>query len=304
MMKIAFLALCLLLSVGSQAQTVIETPTQTQPTAFAIVIDNATYRATRNAVMQYRDAVQQDGLAAYIVRGDWKNPDEVKTDIAKVYRQAPALEGIVLVGDIPVAMIRNAQHMTTAFKMNETTFPFPQSSVPSDRFYDDLHLKFKFIRQDSVAPHLFYYELAEDSPQTLNPTFYSARIKYPEAWGGDKYQAIADFLEKAARLKQQGFHLYLLSNASIEIDRQLAHCPAYPLMSGRVVSGFERLMKPDPAIYQLLCERYNLDPATCLFVDDNANNCEGARVAGMAAYCFDGDAAALERFIDAAAARA
>ena len=203
MMKIAFLALCLLLSVGSQAQTVIETPTQTQPTAFAIVIDNATYRATRNAVMQYRDAVQQDGLAAYIVRGDWKNPDEVKTDIAKVYRQAPALEGIVLVGDIPVAMIRNAQHMTTAFKMNETTFPFPQSSVPSDRFYDDLHLKFKFIRQDSVAPHLFYYELAEDSPQTLNPTFYSARIKYPEAWGGDKYQAIADFLEKAARLKQQ-----------------------------------------------------------------------------------------------------
>ena len=51
-MKIAFLALCLLLSVGSQAQTVIETPTQTQPTAFAIVIDNATYRATRNAVMQ------------------------------------------------------------------------------------------------------------------------------------------------------------------------------------------------------------------------------------------------------------
>lgn len=202
-MRIAILALCLMLSVGSQAQTVIETPTQTQPTAFAIVIDNATYRATRNAVMRYRDAIQQDGLAAYIVRGDWKNPDEVKTDITKVYQQATALEGIVLVGDIPVAMIRNAQHMTTAFKMNETTFPFPQSSVPSDRFYDDLHLKFKFIRQDSVAPHLFYYELTEDSPQTLNPTFYSARIKYPEAWEGDKYQAIADFLDKAARLKQQ-----------------------------------------------------------------------------------------------------
>lgn len=202
-MRIAILALCLMLSVGSQAQTVIETPTQTQPTAFAIVIDNATYRATRNAVIRYRDAIQQDGLAAYIVRGDWKNPDEVKTDITKVYQQATALEGIVLVGDIPVAMIRNAQHMTTAFKMNETTFPFPQSSVPSDRFYDDLHLKFKFIRQDSVAPHLFYYELTEDSPQTLNPTFYSARIKYPEAWEGDKYQAIADFLDKAARLKQQ-----------------------------------------------------------------------------------------------------
>ena len=203
MKKITLLALCLLPALGSRAQAVIETPAQAQPTAFAIVIDNATYRAAQSSVVRYRDAVQQDGLATYIVRGDWRTPDEVKADIVRVYRQAPMLEGIVLVGDIPVAMIRNAQHLTTAFKMNEETFPFPQSSVPSDRFYDDLHLKFDFIRRDSVSPHLFYYKLAEDSPQILSPTFYSARIKYPEAWGGDKYRAIADFLDKAARLKQQ-----------------------------------------------------------------------------------------------------
>lgn len=197
MKKITLLVLCLLPALGSRAQAVIETPAQAQPTAFAIVIDNATYRAAQSSVVRYRDAVQQDGLATYIVRGDWRTPDEVKADIVRVYRQAPMLEGIVLVGDIPVAMIRNAQHLTTAFKMNEETFPFPQSSVPSDRFYDDLHLKFDFIRRDSVSPHLFYYKLAEDSPQILSPTFYSARIKYPEAWGGDKYRAIADFLDKA-----------------------------------------------------------------------------------------------------------
>ena len=62
--------------------------------------------------------------------------------------------------------------------------------VPTDRFYDDLNLKFEFIRQDSVNHQHFYYKLTEDSPQRLNPTFYSARIKYPEKKEGDKYAAI------------------------------------------------------------------------------------------------------------------
>lgn len=70
-------------------------------------------------------------------------------------------------------------------------------------------------------------------------------------------------------------------------------------MDGRVVSGFERVMKPDPAIYLLLCGRYGLDPARCLFVDDNADNCRGAEVAGMRAHRFDGDAAALEDAVEA-----
>lgn len=101
------------------------------------------------------------------------------------------------------------------------------------------------------------------------------------------------------RLKEHGLGVYLLSNASTRIDEQLGHCPAYPNMDGRVVSGEERLMKPDPAIYRLLCDRYELDPATCLFVDDNLNNCIGAEVAGMQSFHFAGDparaAADLER---------
>ena len=96
------------------------------------------------------------------------------------------------------------------------------------------------------------------------------------------------------RIKGEGMGAYLLSNASTRIDLQLAGCPAYPLMDGRVVSGFERIMKPDPAIYELLCSRYRLDPARCLFVDDNLDNCRGAEAAGMQAFHFTGDAGALE----------
>ncbi|MDO4850108.1 MAG: HAD family phosphatase [Coriobacteriia bacterium] len=97
----------------------------------------------------------------------------------------------------------------------------------------------------------------------------------------------------AAELKAEGYGVYLLSNAGTRIHEQLDHMPAWDLMDGAVVSAEERMMKPDPGIYALLCERYGLDPAECLFVDDNADNCEGARVAGMQAVRYAGDASVI-----------
>ncbi len=104
---------------------------------------------------------------------------------------------------------------------------------------------------------------------------------------------IAETNALAAELKREGYGIYLLSNAGTRIHEQLNHMPAWELMDGAVVSAKERMMKPDPAIYQLLCERYGLGPAECLFVDDNADNCEGARVAGMRAVHFTGDVDAI-----------
>ncbi len=97
----------------------------------------------------------------------------------------------------------------------------------------------------------------------------------------------------AAELKAEGYGIYPLSNAGTRIHEQLDHMPAWDLMDGAVVSAEERMMKPDPGIYALLCERYGLDPAECLFVDDNADNCEGARVAGMRAVRYTGDASVI-----------
>lgn len=106
----------------------------------------------------------------------------------------------------------------------------------------------------------------------------------------------------AIRMKDEGMGVYLLSNASTRIGEQLENMPAFPIMDGWVVSAFERIMKPDPEIYLVLCDRYGLDPASCLFIDDNPDNCEGARVAGMRPYLFDGDVKALEAAIEEARA--
>ena len=85
-------------------------------------------------MLRYRDALQNDGLATYIIRDNWTTPSLVREALIDLYKSDSCLEGIVLVGDVPVAMVRNAQHMTTAFKMDEENYPFIDSSVPSDRF--------------------------------------------------------------------------------------------------------------------------------------------------------------------------
>lgn len=181
------------------AQVKIEKPTSKQATSFAIVIDDVTMSKTSKAVYDYRDALERDGLSVYIVSGKFARPEEVKDQLIAINAHKPALEGVVFIGDIPVVLVRNGQHMTTAFKMDEDGFPWDQSSVTSDRFYDDLHLTFTFIKQDANNPRHFYYKLNDDSPQDLKPTFYSGRIMYPAELGGDKYAEIEKYLKKVVR---------------------------------------------------------------------------------------------------------
>ena len=126
-------------------------------------------------------------------------------------------------------------------------------------------------------------------PERLHPNLHECLAHWPE-----RSEAIVDVNELGIRLKEEGFGVYVLSNASTRIMEQLGHAPVIPYVDGAVVSADERMMKPDPSIYQLLCERYDLDPEECLFVDDNEDNCIGARVAGMHAHHFTGDVAELE----------
>ena len=203
-MKRIILFIAAIVCVGQifAQQAKITKPVKKQSNSFAIVIDNVTYDKIGDDVRAYRDALEADGLATYIISGAWENPDQVKEQIKKVYAKAKNFEGVVFIGDVPYVMVRNAQHMTTAFKMDEKKFPIDESSVCSDRFYDDLNLKFEYLERDSTNSNKFWYKLTEDSPQTLNPTFYSGRIFYPPMLGGDKYAAIAKYLKKAIEAKQ------------------------------------------------------------------------------------------------------
>ena len=56
-----------------------------------------------------------------------------------------------------------------------------------------------------------------------------------------------------------------------------------------------KLVKPQPEIYRLLCERFSLEPDECVFIDDATGNAEGAFLCGMHPIVFHGDAGELRR---------
>ncbi len=188
-----------LLSIGLhhvQAQTQLTEPTHRHDAAFAIVIDQNTYEQVNEAVHAYRDMLEStELLSTYILADQWENPSHVRREIQALHEADPKLEGVVFVGDIPVAMIREAQHMTTAFKMHEENFPREQSSVASDRFYDDFDLEFEYIGQDEERPSWHYYRLTENSSQHISSDIYSGRIR-PLEEGRDPYVQIEEYLYK------------------------------------------------------------------------------------------------------------
>ena len=86
------------------------------------------------------------------------------------------------------------------------------------------------------------------------------------------------------RLREAGVPTYCITNFSGPKFREAqARFPFLAGFDGIIVSGDERVLKPDPAIYELLLSRYGLEAPDCVFIDDSAPNVAGARSIGMQA---------------------
>ena len=96
-------------------------------------------------------------------------------------------------------------------------------------------------------------------------------------------------------LHARGDRLLVLSNMPSEVWTPLTErFDWFTLFEGWVVSGDEKVVKPDPAIYRILIERFGVDPSTSVFIDDREENVEAARALGFDAILFT-DAATLRR---------
>lgn len=87
-------------------------------------------------------------------------------------------------------------------------------------------------------------------------------------------------------LKAQGYRLYGLTNWCSKVHVTMKQYPIFSLLDGRVISSEEKLIKPQPEIYQCLLQRYNLQAEETLFVDDRADNIEGGERVGIRGIVF------------------
>lgn len=118
--------------------------------------------------------------------------------------------------------------------------------------------------------------------KSLHPEFSDAIECYyghfAESLGGP----IEKNVQRLKDYKAQGFRLYGLTNWPAEtFHYALERFDFLSLLDGIVVSGVEKVKKPDSRIYQILLTRYSLNPAECLFLDDREENLRAAALQGM-----------------------
>ncbi len=77
--------------------------------------------------------------------------------------------------------------------------------------------------------------------------------------------------------------LFVLSNATQDSYHNFItyHPEIFSYFEGIVVSAFSGFQKPDEQAYMYLVDKYNLDPHSCIFIDDKYENVASARSVGM-----------------------
>lgn len=140
------------------------------------------------------------------------------------------------------------------------------------------------------------FELGTIDEDTLGRTFFANERRLDvaglKAAMVDAYRWLPGMEELLSTLKERGIEMHVLSNYPrwYQLIEEKLGVSRY--MPWTFVSCHTGTRKPDAAAYTGAAQRLGVSAEACLFVDDRALNCRGARAVGMSAIEF-GDAAQL-----------
>ena len=132
-------------------------------------------------------------------------------------------------------------------------------------------------------------------PEETSPPLIAAHPQYAEhiwAWTQRTEEMVGGPIEGSVEilrsLRATGVRCYALTNMETWTfpDRRERY-PFLRELDGALVSGFEGVAKPDRRVFELLLERFDLDPTRTVFVDDSRANVEAARSVGLRAVHFE-----------------
>ncbi|MBQ6428472.1 MAG: HAD family phosphatase [Oscillospiraceae bacterium] len=101
----------------------------------------------------------------------------------------------------------------------------------------------------------------------------------------DPMPGMAELIRK---LKENGYGIWLLSNASLRHGQYWGRIPGSEYFDGLVISAYEKTLKPDRRMYETLLNRFALKAEECVFLDDMPVNVAGALAVGMDGFVFSG----------------
>lgn len=102
----------------------------------------------------------------------------------------------------------------------------------------------------------------------------------------DMLRTKEDMVRVAKRLQKLGYRLYFLSNIAQDVLDALKTRKFFTMFTGGLASHEVSLLKPDVQFFYTFLERYQLNPAECLFIDDDTENAAAAAQAKIAGIHF------------------
>ncbi len=153
-----------------------------------------------------------------------------------------------------------------------------------DAFLSNVATKAWHFQHDAGRP------FAETSAELA--ALYPQHAEMIALWGprfGEQIpHALPGMPELVESLDSAGVPLFAITNFSGEFwpPFRARESALFDRFRAIVVSGDERLVKPDPAIYRLALDRFGLAPGEAVFVDDNAANIAAAAAMGIHAILF------------------
>jgi 2-haloacid dehalogenase len=141
------------------------------------------------------------------------------------------------------------------------------------------------------------WNLAQDGGRSFDDGVIEATARYPEyaveiAMYRDRWMemvpgAIDGSVAILEELHEKGVPLYAITNWNGDTFRATRNRFQFlNLFRDIVVSGDEKLIKPDPAIFHLLAKRNAIDLAHSMFIDDSMKNVVGSEAVGMKGHHF------------------
>jgi 2-haloacid dehalogenase len=134
--------------------------------------------------------------------------------------------------------------------------------------------------QDAGRPLTVATQLLTDQYPEYTPEIEAFYGRWEEEMLGGPVEGTVDVLRSF--IEHPDYKVLALTNWSAEtFPFALSKFDFLHWFEGILVSGEEKIKKPDPGIYQLMLERYNLDPLSTVFIDDNLRNIQAAEKAGI-----------------------
>ena len=134
--------------------------------------------------------------------------------------------------------------------------------------------------------------------QVQYPQYADAVAMFRDRWFDMCHGDIPGMLEIIQDLKQKGYGVFGLTNwpaaTFAEARRRFSTLAS---IDNYVVSSSVHLAKPEPAIYQLLLSKYNLNSCECIFIDDRKDNVNAAIALGMSGIVYPGTADGLSEIL-------